>query len=181
MEIIPDVEIERGRTKYLFSDGIGKISAEFAKKVDLKCGCKGFFPSAFQIRYGGYKGVVAVDSTSSKKISLRKSMCKYESENTKLDVLAYSKYQPCFLNRQLITLLSTLDPLRALEALDLMSSGEITNILKEMLYDRPIQIQGSYIYHLWIACLDVDCFGVLEGVNLLFSIYVMLREGYAFP
>ncbi|KAJ9136428.1 hypothetical protein P3X46_033508 [Hevea brasiliensis] len=156
MEIIPDVEIERGRTKYLFSDGIGKISAEFATKVALKCGCKGFSPSAFQIRYGGYKGVVAVDSTSSKKLSLRKSMCEYESENTKLDVLAYSKYQPCFLNRQLITLLSTLgipdhifeekqreavdeldamltDPLRAPEALDLMSSGEITNILKEML------------------------------------------------
>lgn len=156
IEIIPDIEIERGRMKYVFSDGIGKISAEFAKRVALKCGLKGFSPSAFQIRYGGYKGVVAVDPTSSKKLSLRKSMCKYESENTKLDVLAYSKYQPCFLNRQLITLLSTLgvpdhifekkqreavdqlnamltDPLRAHEALDLMYPGEITNILKEML------------------------------------------------
>lgn len=83
-------------------------------------------------------------------------MLKYESENTKLDVLAHSKYQPCFLNRQLITLLSTLgvpdhhferkqreavdqldailtDPLRAQEALELMSPGENTNILKEML------------------------------------------------
>ncbi|OAY29319.1 RNA-dependent RNA polymerase 1 [Manihot esculenta] len=156
IEIIPDIEIERGRMKYVFSDGIGKISAEFAKRVALKCGLKGFSPSAFQIRYGGYKGVVAVDPTSSKKLSLRKSMCKYESENTKLDVLAYSKYQPCFINRQLITLLSTLgvpdhifekkqreavdqlnamltDPLRAHEALDLMYPGEITNILKEML------------------------------------------------
>ncbi|KAF2305633.1 hypothetical protein GH714_007150 [Hevea brasiliensis] len=76
MEIIPDVEIERGRTKYLFSDGIGKISAEFATKVALKCGCncKSFSPSAFQIR-----------------------------------------------------------SIKAPEALDLMSSGEITNILKEML------------------------------------------------
>ncbi|KAJ9153033.1 hypothetical protein P3X46_026523 [Hevea brasiliensis] len=156
IEIIPDIEIGRGRTTYTFSDGIGKISAEFARRVALKCRCKGFTPSAFQIRYGGYKGVVAVDPTSSKKLSLRKSMCKYESENTKLDVLAYSKYQPCFLNRQLITLLSTLgvpdyifekkqreavdqlnamltDPLRAQEALDLMSPGEIANILKEML------------------------------------------------
>jgi RNA-dependent RNA polymerase len=35
-------------------------------------------------------------------------MMKFELENTTLDVLAYSKYQPCFLNRQLITLLSTL-------------------------------------------------------------------------
>ncbi|GLT96775.1 hypothetical protein SLE2022_143750 [Rubroshorea leprosula] len=156
IEIIPDVEIERDGIKYVFSDGIGKISADFAKRVAVKCGLKGSIPSAFQIRIGGYKGVVAVDPTSSKKLSLRKSMSKFESENRKLDVLAWSKYQPCFLNRQLITLLSTLgvpdyvfeekqreaieqldailkEPLRAQEALDLMSAGENTNILKEML------------------------------------------------
>lgn len=156
IKIIPDIEVSREGTRYLFSDGIGKISAEFARKVAIKCGCKGFTPSAFQIRYAGYKGVVAVDPTSTKKLSLRLSMFKYESENTKLDVLAHSKYQPCFLNRQLITLLSTLgvpdhhferkqreavdqldailtDPLRAQEALELMSPGENTNILKEML------------------------------------------------
>ncbi|TQD70934.1 hypothetical protein C1H46_043543 [Malus baccata] len=152
IEVIPDIVLD----KYVFSDGIGKISADFAKKVALKCGYKGFTPSAFQIRYGGYKGVVAIDPTSSMKLSLRKSMSKYESENTKLDVLACSKYQPCFLNRQLITLLSTLevpdlvfmkkqraavqqlnailtDPLKAQDALDLMSPGETTNILKELL------------------------------------------------
>ncbi|WCJ33637.1 RNA-dependent RNA polymerase 1 [Euphorbia peplus] len=156
IEVIPDVEVQNSRGNYVFSDGIGKISAEFARKVALKCGCKDFFPSAFQIRYGGFKGVVAIDPTSNKKLSLRKSMCKYESENTKLDVLGYAKYQPCFLNRQLITLLSTLgvpdlafekrqseavdqldamltDPLSAQEALDLMYPGETTNILKEML------------------------------------------------
>ncbi|KAM3753297.1 hypothetical protein ACB098_03G083700 [Castanea mollissima] len=156
IEIIPDVEVDQDGVKYVFSDGIGKISSEFAEKVALKCSYKGRTPSAFQIRYGGYKGVVAVDPTSSVKLSLRKSMSKYESENTKLDVLAYTKFQPCFLNRQLITLLSTLgvedyvfkkkqkevveqldailiDPLRAQEALDLMSPGENTNVLKEML------------------------------------------------
>lgn len=156
MEIIPDIEVEQGGVKYVFSDGIGKMSAEFARKVASKCGCKRSSPSAFQIRYGGYKGVVAIDPTSSLKLSLRKSMSKYESENTKLDVLAYSKFQPCYLNRQLITLLSTLgvqdyvfenkqrqaveqldailtDPLKAQEALDMMSPGENTNILKEML------------------------------------------------
>ncbi|XP_062171760.1 RNA-dependent RNA polymerase 1-like [Alnus glutinosa] len=155
MEIIPDIKVERGGVEYVFSDGIGKISAEFARKVALKCG-KGTSPSAFQIRYGGYKGVVAVDPTSSMKLSLRKSMSKYESGNTKLDVLAFSKFQPCYLNRQLISLLSTLgvndhvfetkqrqaveqldailtDPLKAQEALDMMSPGENTNILKEML------------------------------------------------
>lgn len=156
IEPIPDVEISSGGVKYVFSDGIGKISADFANRVAKKCGFKGSTPSAFQIRIGGYKGVVAVDPTSSKKLSLRKSMSKFESENRKLDVLAWSKYQPCFLNRQLITLLSTLgvpdrsfekkqreaieqleavltDPLAAREALELMSAGESTNILKEML------------------------------------------------
>ncbi|PRQ41045.1 putative RNA-directed RNA polymerase [Rosa chinensis] len=155
IEVIPDVEIERGGTKYCFSDGIGKISAEFAERVARKCG-KSSTPSAFQIRYGGYKGVVAVDPTSSKKLSLRKSMWKFESRNTKLDVLAWSKYQPCFLNRQLITLLSTLgvkdhifeekqkqamnqlegiltDPLKAQKALKLMFKGEATSMLNEML------------------------------------------------
>ncbi|KAK8684610.1 hypothetical protein V6N13_040629 [Hibiscus sabdariffa] len=85
---------------------------------------------------------------------IKHSMKKYESENTELDVLNWSKYQPCFLNRQLITLLSTLgvpdhafemkvveqvvvslDDLGTgpLEAMELMSMGEITDILKEML------------------------------------------------
>lgn len=153
VEIIHDIENAAG---YLFSDGIGKISAEFARRVAIKCGLKSSTPSAFQIRYGGYKGVVAVDPTSSKKLSLRRSMSKFESKNIKLDVLAYSKYQPCFLNRQLITLLSTLgvkddvfemkqerivdqldeiltDPARALDAIELMFPGETTNILREML------------------------------------------------
>ncbi|XP_059649727.1 probable RNA-dependent RNA polymerase 1 [Cornus florida] len=155
IEIIPDVKLLRGRTRYVFSDGIGKVSSDFARRVAIKCGLKNT-PSAFQIRYGGYKGVVAVDPTSSVKLSLRESMSKYDSDNIKLDVLAWSKYQPCFLNRQLITLLSTLgvsdhffekkqreavdqldtiltDPLKAQEALELMSPGENTNILKEML------------------------------------------------
>ncbi|KAK6157824.1 hypothetical protein DH2020_012072 [Rehmannia glutinosa] len=156
VEKILDIEAVRNGTKYVFSDGIGKISADFARRVAIKCGFKSATPSAFQIRYGGYKGVVAVDPDSSVKLSLRPSMLKYQSENTKLDVLSWSKYQPCFLNRQIITLLSTLgvkdyvfqtkqreavaqlddilvDPLRAQEALDLMSPGENSNILKEML------------------------------------------------
>lgn len=159
IKVIPDITVARGSTIYTFSDGIGKISADFAAKVAIKCGYKSSMPSAFQIRYGGFKGVVAVDpspSFSQTKLWLRRSMLKYDSTNTKLDVLACSKYQPCFLNRQIITLLSTLgvrdhvfekkqkeavaqlddilvDPLRAQEALDLMSPGENTHILKELL------------------------------------------------
>ncbi|KAM7487791.1 hypothetical protein LguiB_025275 [Lonicera macranthoides] len=155
VKIIPDITVRKDGTEYIFSDGIGKISTDFARRVAVKCGLK-TTPSAFQIRFGGYKGVVAIDPTSSKKLSLRKSMCKYDSNNRKLDVLASSKYQACYLNRQLITLLSTLgvpdevfekkqeeavnqlnsilkDPSKAQEALHLMAPGENTNILKELL------------------------------------------------
>lgn len=143
-------------TEYVFSDGIGTISADFADEVSKKCNLTRFTPSAFQIRYGGYKGVVAIDPTSQWKLSLRKSMSKFQSDNITLDVLAYSKYQPCFLNRQLITLLSTLgvidsifelkqqeavqqlnrmvaEPQAAIDAIELMPMGEITNIVKELL------------------------------------------------
>ncbi|PIA63818.1 hypothetical protein AQUCO_00201270v1 [Aquilegia coerulea] len=156
MEIISDVKIETDGVEYVFSDGIGKICPKFAQKVAKKCDIKSHTPSAFQIRYAGYKGVVAVDPTSVTKLSLRKSMRKYTSDNTELDVLCWSKFQPCFLNRQLITLLSTLgvqdqvfekkqreavnqldmiltDPERALEALEIMTPGENVNVLREML------------------------------------------------
>ncbi|RWR79569.1 putative RNA-dependent RNA polymerase 1 [Cinnamomum micranthum f. kanehirae] len=153
IEGIPDIKTRD--QKYNFSDGIGKISADFAERVASKCGLSST-PSAFQIRYAGYKGVVACDPKSSYKLSLRDSMCKYKSENTTLDVLDWSKYRPCFLNRQVITLLSTLgiedrvfvmkqqqvvhqlgkiltDPVKAQEALDVMSPSENSIVLKEML------------------------------------------------
>ncbi|KAJ9135706.1 hypothetical protein P3X46_032858 [Hevea brasiliensis] len=156
IEIIPDIEVNSDGINYVFSDGIGKISSELAHSIAQKLGFRNYTPSAFQIRYGGYKGVVAVDPTSPKKLSLRKSMSKYKSNNTSLDVLGWSKYQGCFLNREVITLLSTLgvrdrvfeskqeeavaqldailtDPLQAQEALEMMAPGENTNILKEML------------------------------------------------
>ncbi|KAL5716012.1 RNA-directed RNA polymerase [Ranunculus cassubicifolius] len=156
IEIIPDIKVEWNGDTYVFSDGIGKISAEFARRVAEKCGVIGRAPSAFQIRYAGYKGVVAVDPNSVKTLSLRRSMCKYTSAHVKLDVLAWSRYQPCFLNRQVITLLSTLgisddvfrkkqreminrldmilsDGCKAYETIDVMAPQESADILKIML------------------------------------------------
>ncbi|KAL6191260.1 hypothetical protein ACLB2K_037651 [Fragaria x ananassa] len=127
IEVIPDVEIERDGTKYCFSDGIGKISADFAERVARKCG-KSSTPSAFQIRYGGYKGVVEVDPTLSKKLALRKSMCKFKSLNTKDHVFKKKQKQAIKKLEGILT-----DPLKAQEALGLMFQGEATNILKEML------------------------------------------------
>lgn len=152
---IPDICINRAGKRYTFSDGIGKISPSLAKRVAAKCKCD-TVPSAYQIRYGGYKGVVAVDPASLYKLSLRPSMMKYVSENTNLDVLSWSKFRPCFLNRQIITLLSTLGVKdrhfekmqeetvnnlskvltnrdMALEVLQIMTAGETHNVLISML------------------------------------------------
>ncbi|KAJ7956264.1 RNA-dependent RNA polymerase [Quillaja saponaria] len=106
VEMIPDVEVTTDGIDYCFSDGIGKISLSFARQVAQKCGLNQT-PSAFQIRYGGYKGVIAVDRRSFRKLSLRSSMLKFESKNRMLSVTKWSESMPCFLNREIISLLST--------------------------------------------------------------------------
>ena len=107
VEIIPDIEVNSDGIDYCFSDGIGKISLPFARQVAEKCGLD-HTPSAFQIRYGGYKGVVAVDRNSFRKMSLRSSMLKFESKIRMVNVTKWSESMPCFLNREIVSLLSTL-------------------------------------------------------------------------
>ncbi|KAG8369885.1 hypothetical protein BUALT_Bualt14G0060000 [Buddleja alternifolia] len=105
IEVIDNIEVVRGEKKYTFSDGIGKISANFAKKVAINCGFQSYRPSILQIRYSGYKGVVALNYLSSAKLS--------EAISQLDDIL--------------------IDPLKAERALDFMSLGENTGILREML------------------------------------------------
>lgn len=99
---------------YCFSDGIGKISLEYANVVfdELKkrSGIENKeTPSAFQIRYAGIKGMVAVDlSLTGMKLAYRKSMKKFHSNIQHLEIIRYSKYSPAYLNRQMITILSSL-------------------------------------------------------------------------
>ncbi|XP_057753613.1 RNA-dependent RNA polymerase 2 [Arachis stenosperma] len=158
VEIIQDIEVETDGIKYCFSDGIGKISLSFAKKVAEKLKLdKNQIPSAFQIRYGGYKGVLAVDRHSFRKLSLRGSMLKFESKNKMLCVTNWSDSMPCFLNREVISLLSTLgvkdeaflamqqeqvhllgrmltDSDAALEVLETLSGADSKSILVKMLH-----------------------------------------------
>lgn len=132
VEVIPDIEVKTDGVDYCFSDGIGKISLSFAKEVASKYGLK-HTPSAFQIRYGGYKGVICVDRNSFKKLSLRKSMLKFDSKNRMLNVTKHSESQSCYLNREIVTLFSTLgvkdDAFLALQDLQL-------KVLNAMLYSR---------------------------------------------
>ena len=106
-EFLEDVE----HNGYNFSDGIGKITPglamEVAKRLPLK---HNYPPSAYQIRYAGFKGVLAVwpGQNDGIRISLRPSMRKFESTHSVLEVVSWTKFQPAFLNRQIITLLTSL-------------------------------------------------------------------------
>eukprot|EP00834_Sanchytrium_tribonematis_P004369 NODE_211_length_12764_cov_0.923727.p1 type:complete len:1193 gc:universal NODE_211_length_12764_cov_0.923727:10212-6634(-) len=105
-KIVGDVE-SRG---YCFSDGCGTISSELATQICEKLGENGPI-SAFQIRFGGAKGVVSVDSRlKGIKMILRESMHKFKGseDHRNVEVLAISRGLKCYLNRQAIVLLSSL-------------------------------------------------------------------------
>ncbi|CAO2187458.1 unnamed protein product [Urochloa humidicola] len=107
-ELLEDVN----HNGYNFSDGIGmitpKLALEVAKMLPLT---DNYVPSAFQIRFAGFKGVVAVwprEDEEARWLSLRPSMKKFESAHSVFEVVSWTRLQPAFLNRQIITLLSTL-------------------------------------------------------------------------
>ncbi|KAI3641046.1 hypothetical protein MIR68_001924 [Amoeboaphelidium protococcarum] len=104
---IPDIE----RNGYNFSDGIGKISPVIAKAIANAMQLIEI-PSAFQVRMGGYKGVLAVDPTISDQdalVQFRPSQKKFiTSHQSSLDIIRTSLYSPAYLNHQIITLLSSM-------------------------------------------------------------------------
>ena len=111
---ITDVEIhdERSEAGHLYTDGIGKISADLIEKMSLRLQIREL--SVIQMRYKGAKGVLSLESDLPKNtIVLRGSMIKYECEDPDtqkyLDILDWNKYKAGFLNRQIIILLRTLD------------------------------------------------------------------------
>ncbi|ONK69832.1 uncharacterized protein A4U43_C05F27200 [Asparagus officinalis] len=103
---LPDIENE----KYCFSDGIGKITPALATEVAEKLRLTETPPSAYQIRFAGCKGVVAVwpGNNDGIRLSLRPSMNKFQSSHSVLEVVSWTRFQPGFLNRQIVTLLSAL-------------------------------------------------------------------------
>ncbi|KAG6550167.1 hypothetical protein Mapa_008124 [Marchantia paleacea] len=97
---------------YNFSDGCGKVSPTFAPEVAKLLNLEDNPPSAYQIRYGGYKGVLGVwpiEEGPKYKLALRDSMRKFYSQHCQLEIVSWAKFIPSFLNRQIITLLSTLN------------------------------------------------------------------------
>lgn len=104
-EEIPDVF----RNGFCFSDGVGMISVSAAKTIKTILKLEKL-PPAFQIRFGGGKGMVTVmpdEFMKHKSILVRPSMMKFLSTSKEIGVNGIAKVIPAYLNRQLITLLST--------------------------------------------------------------------------
>ncbi|KAG8691097.1 hypothetical protein FRC11_006846 [Ceratobasidium sp. 423] len=111
-EVIEMDDIERNGS--CFTDGVGTISPEFAEQmwkalVKLRGKRPYFVPASYQVRLGGYKGMLAIDHRlEGSVVCVRKSMGKFSSPSLDIEVSrAFDRPGPCFLNRPLIMLLDT--------------------------------------------------------------------------
>ncbi|XP_049275098.1 uncharacterized protein LOC119404959 isoform X2 [Rhipicephalus sanguineus] len=94
---------------YVFSDGIGMISRSLMRKACKQLGLAEL-PSAIQIRYAGYKGVLCLNpKLHGDQLLLRESMKKFHcSTSDSLEIVQVSAPRPVYLNRPLITILEQL-------------------------------------------------------------------------
>lgn len=113
--ILDDIEDSDRR---FFTDGVGTISAELAKAIWKELCARrhrnrrrSAYPRAFQIRFGGSKGMLSVDYTlEGRIICLRRSMIKFEAPHSMVVEVARAFDRPgkYYLNRPLIMLLEGL-------------------------------------------------------------------------
>lgn len=107
MEIIDDVE----RNGYCFSDGVGIISQSFAERLSKEKLKLKLTPSAFQVRFGGGKGMLTVVPDkfilNNRQICFRPSMMKFDSQHNELEINSFSRPMSVYLNRQIISIFSS--------------------------------------------------------------------------
>ncbi|CCM00004.1 uncharacterized protein FIBRA_02029 [Fibroporia radiculosa] len=112
-EEMPDL----GEKPYEFTDGVGTISTELGNLIwDALCASRpenrrrGLKPSAYQIRFLGYKGMVVIDEQlQGIKMHLRPSMNKFRAHDDDLAEIeiarAFERPGTSYLNRPLIMIL----------------------------------------------------------------------------
>ena len=102
-QTIPDIV----RLGNCFTDGCGLISSELLQDVVCHMGYTQV-PSALQIRLGGAKGMVVWDpSLPGRLLCTRPSMEKFASASRSLEICEAAHFKPCYLNRDLILLLTS--------------------------------------------------------------------------
>ncbi|KAH6716299.1 RNA dependent RNA polymerase-domain-containing protein [Leptodontidium sp. MPI-SDFR-AT-0119] len=103
---LPDVE----NNGYCFTDGVGKISPFLAQMIAAELQLRTTTaPSAFQFRLGGCKGILVVwPEAKEKEVHIRKSQQKFTATYNGLEIIRCSRFSCASLNRQTITILSSL-------------------------------------------------------------------------
>jgi RNA-dependent RNA polymerase len=143
---IPDFFGSDGK---LTTDGSGLISVELSRAVlarlseyrDDDALANGIYlgVSAFQIRLGGMKGVLEVDTAGilppGKSIGFRLSMVKCRSDDTMLCVVGTSRYQPLYLAHESVNLLTSLEYEASKRGIDFYPSSAIYHLQEKMLDD----------------------------------------------
>ncbi|KAF2207354.1 hypothetical protein CERZMDRAFT_71603 [Cercospora zeae-maydis SCOH1-5] len=123
---IPDVE----RNGFCFTDGVGKISPFLARMIAYHYGLVNSeqdYPSVFQFRLAGCKGVLAVDpSLKGMTLQIRPSQQKFPAKASGLEICRISQFSTASLNVQLILVLS------ALGVPDEVFLKKLRNMLKEL-------------------------------------------------
>ncbi|KAI9929614.1 hypothetical protein MW887_001088 [Aspergillus wentii] len=106
---IPDVQSDDGQR--VFSDGVGTVSWNVVETVWSGLPWKKGLPTCFQIRMGGAKGMLAVDSRlNGTVVKIRPSMIKFETDDMRdLEICEVGSTPiPLFLNRQMIKIMEDL-------------------------------------------------------------------------
>ncbi|KAI6909894.1 RdRP-domain-containing protein [Hortaea werneckii] len=173
LETIPDI-LHNG---YCFTDGVGKISHFLARMIaeeHMMPHSDEIYPSVFQFRLGGCKGVLAVDpSLSSGTIHVRPSQQKFPAKYKGLEICRISQYSAANLNVQILLVLNTLgveswafqakmqkalddilaamtDQHKAIEQLSRnVDSSQTTLILADMIFDGFMDANDPFM----ISCL----------------------------
>ncbi|OKL63034.1 hypothetical protein UA08_01933 [Talaromyces atroroseus] len=108
LERVPDV-VRGGHT---FSDGVGRISNFLAQMTqqELKIRTPDRDPpSAYQFRLGGCKGMLVLSAQArGREVHIRPSQEKFPATHQGLEIIRWSQFSMATLNRQLISVLSSL-------------------------------------------------------------------------
>ncbi|KAK7947707.1 RNA-dependent RNA polymerase [Apiospora aurea] len=107
--MVPDItRVDAKGNENVFTDGVGRISQEVVDLIQDSMAQRKAFPTCFQIRWGGAKGMIALDTElTGRKMLVRPSMVKFETDdNDNLEICdAASKPIPLVLNRQMIKIM----------------------------------------------------------------------------
>ncbi|KAK8087511.1 hypothetical protein PG994_002485 [Apiospora phragmitis] len=111
--IVPDItRIDAKGNESVFTDGVGTVSQEVVQLLQDAMPQRKTFPTCFQIRWGGAKGMVALDTRlKGRKMLVRPSMVKFETDDKDNLEICDTADKPIrlILNRQMIKIMEDMN------------------------------------------------------------------------